>query len=64
MRDTTIAAIATSMIAFSTSLGVLLALLQYVLPTKDASFLIIIFWSEVYILITLSFLYLFKRLSK
>jgi len=64
MNANNVTALSTGVIAFSTSLGVLMALLQYVLPTKDANFIIISFWSEIYILVILSFLYLLKRLQR
>ena len=64
MEYNKITAFANSVLAFSTSLAVMLALLQYVLPTKEGNFLIILFWSEVYILLHLLFLYMLKKWLK
>jgi hypothetical protein len=51
----------TGIIAFSTSLGVLFALVYYFYQVKNISFLQAFVISEIYILINLSFLYMLKR---
>ena len=54
--------IATSMIAFSTSLGVLIALISFIYQIKQISFIEAVLYSEIYISINLLFLYIIKRM--
>ena len=56
--------IATSMIAFSTSLGVLIALISFIYQIRKISLIEIILYSEIYISINLLFLYIINRLIK
>ena len=61
MESPRINAIATSMIAFSTFLAGLFAMLYYIYQIKEIGFAYAIFYSEVYILLNLTFLYTLKR---
>ena len=54
-------AIATSMISFTGSLGVLFAMLYYLYQVKQIKILIAIFLANIYILINLIFLYIIRK---
>jgi len=56
--------IATSMVAFSTSLGVLIALVSFIYNLGKFNFIELILYSEMYISLHLLFLYMLKRLFK
>ena len=56
-----IVAISTTMLAFTTFLGVLFALLYYFYQFKNIKFLEATLISEIYILFNLTFLYIIKR---
>ena len=56
-----ITAIATCVIAFSTFLGVLAAIIYYLYQIKDTKLLEVILWGIVYIDVNILFLYILKR---
>ena len=61
MESQKINAMATSMIAFSTSLGVLAAILYYFYQIRNITFLQAVVISEIYIVLNLTFMYILKR---
>ena len=56
-----ITAIATCVIAFSTFLGVLAAIIYYLYQIKETNLIEVILWGIVYIDANLLFLYILKR---
>lgn len=56
--------LAAGMIAFSTFLGVLFAMLYYVYQIRNVVFIEAVLYSEIYILVNVSFLYILKRVLK
>ncbi|MAE49574.1 hypothetical protein CMI48_01970 [Candidatus Pacearchaeota archaeon] len=64
MNTKEITAIATSMIAFSTFLGVLIALIYYLYQIREPTFLEVTLWAIIYIDFHLMFLYYLRGKRK